>query len=184
MRTRLWGADLDMMNHTDIDWGYLVGLLTMMEAEQPLSPIQEWLDRHQDARFYVVQSQQLDEFLEMAAQAELREMTDEDWQGMEDNYKRLHRHTNFLLDMEFIEQHENKMPYDHMLWFQNYEVWPRRITAKGYLFLEMIREAEESAHESTGESLMQRLQRVATLVGTEAIKHGVGESFKLLGGNI
>ena len=172
------------MNYTDIDWGYLVGLLNTMEAEQPLFPIQEWLDHHQDARFYVVRSQQINELLGMAAQDELRLMTDEDWQGIEDNYKRLHRHTNFLLDLDFIEQHENKMSYDHLLWFQGYEVWPRRITAKGYFFLEMIREAEKVANESTGESLMERLRRVGTLVGTEAIKHGVGESFKMLGGNI
>ena len=172
------------MNYTDIDWGYLVGLLNTMEAEQPLFPIQEWLDHHQDARFYAVHSQQFDEFLGMAAQDELRQMTDEDWQEIEDNYKRLHRHTNFLLDLDFIEQHENKMPYDHILWFQGYEVWPRRITAKGYFFLEMIREAEKAANESTGESLMQRLRRVGTLLGTEAIKHGVGESFKMLGSNI
>ena len=169
------------MTHTGIDWEYLVDLLTKMEAEQPLFPIQEWLDRHQDARFYVAHSQQMDEFFGIAEQDELRQMTDEERQGLEDDYKRLHRHTNFLLDLEFIEQHENKMPYDHMLWFQGYEVWPRRVTAKGYFFLEMIREAEKSANESAGESLMQRLRKVGTLVGAEAVKHGVSEGFRMLG---
>ena len=176
------------MNHTDIDWGYLVEILEMMESQQPLFPIAEWPGRHKDARLYLLERQQTNIALGIAPEEEYQPATDQERQGLEDNYKRLHRHTHFLWDLDFIDQHdkdENIKAFPggrgRSFWRHRYEVWPRRITAKGYFFLEMVREAERSDNESRGESLAQRLQKAGTLVGTEAIKHGVGEIFKMLG---
>lgn len=174
------------MNHSEIDWGYLVEILAMMEPEQPLFPIEMWPDRHENARLYLVEQQRINIALGIIAGDEYQLTTEQEMQGLEDNYKRLHRHAHFLLDLDFIDQHDKGesirvFPGHADFWQHGYEVWPRRITAKGYFFLEMIREEERSANDSRGESLAQRLQKAGTLVGTEAIKHGVGEVFKMLG---
>ena len=176
------------MNHSDIDWEYLVAILEMMESEQPLFPIEGWPARHEDARLYLVERQRTNIALGITPEDEYQPTTEQERQSLEDNYKRLHKHAHFLLDMDFIDQHdkdENIRAFPGgrrgSFWRHGYEVWPRRITAKGYVFLEMVREGEMSANESRGESLAQRLQKASTLVGTEAIKHGVGEVFKMLG---
>lgn len=176
------------MNYTEIDWGYLVQILAMMESEQPLFPIEEWTTRHEDARLYLMERERTDTALGLPTEGKYRLATDEEKQDLEDNYKRLHRHTHFLLDLDFIDQHdkdENTRRFPggrgRAFWRHNYEVWPKRITAKGYFFLEMVREGETSGSEPKGEPLVQRLQRAGTLLGTEAIKHGVDEVFKMLG---
>ena len=168
------------MNHTDIDWEYLAEILTLMETRQPRYPLEEWV-RHEDARFYFIREQQVTKVLGLDLDEPYQAPTEQEWLDLESVYDRLHTHTNFLLDLEFIEQHDRSdqarsYPSTYSVWLQGYEVWPARITAKGYFFLEMVRNPDQS---KTG--VMQTLRNVPTLLATEAIKHGIAEAVKMIG---
>lgn len=171
------------MNHTDIDWGYLAAILTIMEPRQPLFPIEEWPD-HNDARLYLIDNQRIEKLFGLAVDDSSQPTTEQELQGIVDDYTRLHKHTNFLFDLEFIDQHDKgewarTHPGMHSLWSYGYEVWPSRITAKGYFFLEAIRGTDGS---KTG--ILQSLQKASAILATEAVKHGVSEIIKGLAGGM
>ena len=168
------------MNHTDIDWEYLAEILTLMESRQPLFPIEEWAN-HQDARLYFIREQQVGELLGLHIDEPYQAPTEQEWLDLETCYGKLHTHTHFLLDLEFIDQHDRgernrNHPGSYSPWLEGYEVWPVRITAKGYFFLEAIRESDQS---KTG--VLQGLQKATSVVATEAIKHGIAETLKMIG---
>ena len=168
------------MNHTDIDWEYLTEILTLMESRQPLFPIEEWAN-HDDARLYFIRERELEELLGLTVDEPYQAPTEQERLHLESGYSRLHTHTHFLLDLEFIDQHDRSEwarnhPGGLSPWLEGYEVWPVRITAKGYFFLETVRESDQS---KTG--VLQALQKATSVVATEAIKHGLAETLKMIG---
>ena len=78
----------------------------MIESEQPLFPIEDWPDRHEDARLYLLERERTDIAFGLTTEDKYRLATGQEKQDLEDNYKRLHRHAHFLLDLDFIEQHD------------------------------------------------------------------------------
>ena len=168
------------MNHTDIDWEYLAEILTLMESRQPLFPFEEWAN-HKDALFYFIREQEVDKLLGGPVEEQYQVPTEQELLVLENGYNRLHTHTHFLLDLEFIDQHDKSEwarnhPGSNSLWLQGYEVWPMRITAKGYFFLETVREPDQSKTR-----VLQTLQKATPAVATEAIKHGITEILKMIG---
>ena len=169
------------LNSTYVDWGYLAEILAMMVPEQPQFPIEGLLE-HEDARLYSIDNQRDEEEFGLL-DAPSQPITQQERQDIEAGYARLHIHTNLLLDLGFIDQHDRdeairRIP-DTSPWRYGYEVWPRRITARGYFFLEAIGGTEES-----NSGVLQSLQKASTMVATEAIKHGVSEIVKALGSAI
>ena len=167
------------MNHTNIDWEYLTEILTLMESRQPRFPIEEWAE-HPDARFYFIRKQAVDKVLGLHVDNPYPDPTEQERLELGSAYDRLHTHTNFLLDLEFIEkldrsERSRNHPGRNSPWLRGYEVWPTRITAKGYLFLEAVRGPDQA-----NGRVLQTLQNASTAVAKQAVKHGITEIMKAI----